>query len=255
MNRIRPLATLIAGLLLAGGSALGASAAWADDEPPITGSTGSCTAFAIAGPITEPTVTSKCTDGSYEIANPDGSLERHDAAGCVTITDSEGNVRYTDATGEAVSDCGTPTPGGVDAGWCHTVADENGVESEVCAMPAECVGDDCAIAYSTMGGRDDCEVCRSVTLGAPQTVDAQMADSAVLERTAAAIDSSKSPADQSAAVDLASAGFATDGVNLTAATKSSGTSAPVAPIAAAVAGTGLIAAGFGVWRRLATRGL
>lgn len=259
MARIRPIAALVAGLLMAGAGVLGATSAWADDDS-TPAETASCVASPVAGPITEPTVTMKCTDGSYEISNPDGSLERHDAAGCVSVTDADGNVTYRDETG-APSDCvltsldGTPW---VDATgtWCQDVLDDEGNKiDEVCAMPDECIGEACAIAYSTFGGRDDCMNCRS--LGAPEAKAASADDSAATKTAAADIESaatalaaSETDSDKSAAIDAA----AVD-VNLAAATAAPGQSVPVAPIAATVAGGGLIAAGFTAWRRLAARGL
>ena len=121
-------------------------------------------------------------------------------------------------------------------------------------MPDECIGDECAIAYSTMGGRDNCEFCRSLTgsakgLGAPVALDAS-----AVERAAAAVDASGTALDKAAALELAGSGVNAE-VNLASATSGSSSPAPVAPIAAAVAGTGLVAAGFAAWRHLATRRL
>ncbi len=233
-----------------------ATAAWADDDTPAPVAV-ACEAYAIAGPITEPTVTMKCSDGSYEVSNPDGSFERHGADGCVTTTDADGNETSVDARGNAVDTCKTYTDDSSGSDWCDTITAEDGSEQEVCAMPTEeCIGDECAIAYSTMGGREDCEFCRNFTgevkaLGAPQ---AGSLDAGALERAAAAVDGNGSVLDKSAALELAGAGVNAE-VNLASATTGSTSSAPVAPIAAAVAGTGLVAAGFAAWRQLASRGL
>lgn len=254
MIRRRRAAAALISLCAAAGYALGAgAAAWADDASPAPVEV-SCEAYAVAGPITEPTVTSQCSDGSYEIANPDGSYERHGADGCVATTDADGNTTSVDANGNAVDGCPGAT-GGEYTYECEQVTDETGETTEVCPLPlSECIGEECALAYSSMGEREDCEFCRSLTgsakgLGAPVALD-----SSAVERAAAAVDKGGSGLDQSAALELAGAG-ANAQVNLAAANAATSSSAPIAPLAAAVAGTGLIAAGVGVWRRLATRGL